>query len=73
MDIIVHALLRGGDAHQAQQFDHPLAGLSGGETEIVAQPIGDLRADWKDWIEGGHRLLEDHGDALATNGPHRPC
>src|SRR5882724_11891640 len=32
--------------------------------------LGDLVADGEDGIEGGHRLLEDHGDVFATNFPH---
>jgi hypothetical protein len=30
----------------------------------------DLAADRQDWIETGHRLLEDHADVFAAYGTH---
>ena len=35
------------------------------------QRLGDLRADAAQRIERRHRLLEDHGDAIAAQLPHR--
>ena len=35
------------------------------------QRLGDLRADAMQRVERRHRLLEDHGDAVAAQLPHR--
>src|SRR6266571_4208592 len=32
--------------------------------------FGDLVADGEDGIEGGHRLLEDHGNFFAAHAAH---
>src|SRR5215472_18082894 len=35
---------------------------------VQHQRLGDLPADAHDWIERGHRLLEDYGYLVATDG-----
>ena len=49
-------------------------GLSGGEgRRVSAGAFGDLAADAHDGVEGGHRLLKDHGDLRAADAPHERC
>ena len=36
------------------------------QTAVTAQRFGDLLADAHQWIEGGLRVLEHHGDLLAA-------
>lgn len=35
---------------------------------VRRQCFGDLVADAHDWVQGGHRLLKDHGDGAAAQG-----
>ena len=37
---------------------------------MEADGFDDLLADGEDGIEGGHRLLEDHGDVAAADRLH---
>ena len=36
---------------------------------VQVHRLGDLHANGQRRVEGRHRLLEDHGDAIAANGP----
>ena len=38
---------------------------------VSERALGDLIADAHDGIEGGHRLLKNHGDARAAELAHR--
>jgi hypothetical protein len=37
---------------------------------VRADRLGQLPADGQHRVERGHRLLEDHGDAVAADFPH---
>ena len=65
--IFPRALLRLGNAHQAQHLDGLVAGLLPAESLVQQQHLGDLAADGQHRIERGHRLLEDHRDVLAAH------
>src|SRR5262249_44057913 len=39
---------------------------------MALQRLPDLVADGEAWIEGGHRLLENHGEPVAPQIPHFP-
>ncbi len=44
---------------------------SGRESRVMgADGFGDLGADLHDGVEGGHGLLEDHGDLAAADAAH---
>ena len=47
------------------------ARLAPRQPAMQAQRLGDLRADRQHRIERRHRLLEDHGDAVAADRGHR--
>ena len=40
------------------------------EALVPRQYLGDLDADRHDRVERGHRILENHGDVLATDVAH---
>ena len=42
-----------------------------GHAQMAHDVLGDLRADGQHRIEAGHRLLEDHRDAMAAQALHR--
>ena len=41
-----------------------------GQPLVQPEHLGDLVADGEDRVEGGHRLLEDHGDPVAPDPAH---
>ena len=53
-------------------LDRAVARRRTGQALVAAQRLGDLVADGVDRIEGGERLLEDHGDAVAAHALHLP-
>ncbi len=67
-----------GHLHQFEEIQRPLPRLSAADTLVAADGLGDLPADREDWIERGHRLLEDHrherpeqvGHHLLGGGDH---
>ena len=66
MRIIVDPLLGRGDADIAQQLDGALARRDAGRAAMPNQHFDNLLADRIGRIERGHRLLEDHGEAIAA-------
>src|SRR6267142_1252297 len=71
MRIFYRPPLRLGDPDQAQHVDGLFPGLLAGHVAMQADSLGDLVADPHYGIERGHRLLEDHGDAIAPDRAHR--
>ena len=59
-----------GDPDQAQHFDGLLPRLLAGHRSMQADRLGDLVADPHHRVERGHRLLEDHRDAVAADRAH---
>jgi hypothetical protein len=68
--VLVHALVRDGDAHQLQHLDGPGAPLLLVEPLVQPQRLHDLVAHGEHGVQRGHRLLEDHGDVVAADLPH---
>ncbi|SNS29438.1 hypothetical protein SAMN06893096_10396 [Geodermatophilus pulveris] len=59
------------DADQGEQLGGPGGGGLGRQVPVVdAQRLLDLLPDAVDRVEGGHRVLEDHRDALAADAGH---
>ena len=71
--IVVEPLLGGGDMHATQQREGLPPGLGCGDLPVADDRLGDLVADGEGGVERGHRLLEDHGDAVAAQIAHRPA
>ena len=70
MGVVVHALLGGGDAYQLEQLDGALAGGPAAHFEVGLQGLAYLPADGQHGVEGGHGVLEDHGDLVAADVGH---
>ena len=64
------ARLRRGDAHRLQQLARAAPG--GGAAGALVHPdrLGHLVADREQRVQRGHRVLQDHGDALAAHVAH---
>ena len=69
MGILLIAALGVGNSHVGQQFEGALFCFGGGNFLVVeGKSLLDLLADGLQGVEGGHGVLEDHGDALAADG-----
>ncbi len=64
--VILHPPLGRGDADARQRLDRQPVGLPPVLALVQHEHLGDLPADRRDRIERRHRLLEDHGDAIAA-------
>ena len=58
------------DAGALQKRDGAFASLEFTHVAVQAQGLHQLSSHWIDRVERGHRLLENHGNAVAANGPH---
>ena len=65
----VDALARVRDADRGQQLDGPVPGCLPADLLVLADLLLDLPAHLVDGIQRGHRVLEDHADARAADGP----
>jgi hypothetical protein len=65
--IILQPRLRVADAHLAQQVYDARAPFGSGKTRVQFQHLAHLLLHRMQWIERGHRLLEDHGDVVAAH------
>ena len=70
MRIFPRPLLGLGYPHQAQHVDRLVPGFLGGQLAMQPNRLGDLVADPHHRVERGHRLLEDHRDAVAADRAH---
>jgi hypothetical protein len=68
--IALQPRFRLGNADLRQQFQRPPARLGIAGRIVQLDDLADLRLDRVQWIERGHRLLEDDGDVAAANLPH---
>ena len=57
------------DADLAQQLDHPFTGRAFGQAAMNFQDFADLLLDGVQRIERCHRLLENHRNVVAADGP----
>ena len=65
--VVLDARGGGRNADHLQQLDGALRGGAPVHVHVELERLGDLAADGEHGIEGGHRLLEDHGDAVAAD------
>ncbi len=70
MRILDGATLGLGDLHQLQHLDHAPHRRGAAEALVQLHALGDLPADAQHRVERGHRLLEDHRDAVAADPAH---
>jgi hypothetical protein len=70
MRILLGALRRRGDPHELEHLDRALPGVLPRRPFVDARDLRDLIPHREDRVQRGHRLLEDHGDAIAANLPH---
>ena len=70
-EVLIHALAVG-DAHHLQQLDGALLDLLLGAALVVVEgdDLVQLVADAEHRVQGGHRLLEDHGHRVAPQVLH---
>jgi len=68
--IIAGAAFGFGDGDVGHGLNGESRGLALGAGSMSEHGLGDLIADAHDGIESGHRFLEDHGDARATQLTH---
>ena len=70
--IVGEAALGFGQVDVAHGGEDALAHLGArGGGSVDADGLGDLRSDGHYRVQGGHRLLEDHGDIAAAAAAHR--
>ncbi len=67
MRIVVQARVGAGNADHLQQLHGTLARLLLVHVQVQFERLGDLAPDRQHRVERGHRILEDHGDAVAAN------
>ena len=71
MRVLLDALLGLRDADLGSSISTArLRGLASAEAAVQRQRLGDLVAAGEDRVERGHRLLEDHRDAVAARRLH---
>ncbi len=68
--IVVNGLLRVGHFDPRQHVNGPLARLSSTHLLVQLDDLGDLAPHGAHRAHGRHRLLEHHGDLVASDGPH---
>ena len=68
--ILVHPLARGRDAHPLQDAHGLCLRRATRQATVVDKSLRDLEPDREHRIEARHRLLEDHGDAVASDLAH---
>ncbi|MCY1222358.1 hypothetical protein D9M72_344480 [compost metagenome] len=66
-------LLRIREFHQLQHPQGTLFGLLRGNLVVEPHRLHNLRPHGVHGVEGGHRLLEDHGDILAADLAYVGC
>src|SRR3546814_7707117 len=65
--ILVEALPGGRYLHPLQHLHRPGARFPAGNRTVAQHHLGNLVADAVDRVQRGHRLLEDHRDAIAAD------
>ena len=70
MGVFVHPLPCLGNANQLQQLNGPVPGGLFVQALVELQGLRNLIPDGKYRVQGGHGLLENHGDPVAPELPH---
>ena len=71
--VAVERLCGRGDADEIEELDRPRPCRGAAHRAVQEDGLGDLVADREDWVERGHRLLEDHADAVAPDRTQGRC
>jgi hypothetical protein len=67
MGVLPQSTFRLGYANHLKQFDGPRGGLVARQTEMGSHRFRELNPNTEQGVEGGHRLLEHHGDPAAPD------
>ena len=59
-----------GDAHEIEKPQRLLVRLAASQLAVQGKRLADLMPDGVQWVERGHGLLKDHGDAVAADPAH---
>src|SRR5437868_6865076 len=70
MRILLRSLFSGWDSRERQHFHSAIPRVASRSGSVNARYFSDLVTDSKYWIQRRHRLLKNHGDAIAANVPH---
>ncbi len=70
MRIGIQPFVNGVQPNQLQQLAHPRTCCLFTHPLVDKQGLVDLFFDCMQWIEGGHRLLKNHGDTVAAKFSH---
>lgn len=69
--VVAQAKLRVRQSDLPHSSEDAVADLCARGSGMVGEKgLGDLVADPKDWVEGSHGLLEDHGDGASAKAAH---
>src|SRR5581483_4614824 len=68
--ILPHPRLRGGDAYRFQELGGARPRGAAPDALVHAQRLRHLVADGEERVQRGHRVLQDHRDALAPHPAH---
>ena len=70
MGVAVEGETAGGEANPIEKDARFGAGFGPARAPMDAEGFGDLVADGLERVEGRHRLLKDHADAVAADPGH---
>ena len=62
--------LRRAHPHLGQELGRPVLHAGARQRRVVAEVLGDLKADGVDGIQGAQRILKDQGDLPAPQSAH---
>jgi hypothetical protein len=68
--VVLHPALGRGHPHLLEAGDGPLRERPAAVLVMDLDGLDELVADGEDRVEGGLRVLQDHGDAAAPDAPH---
>src|SRR5437763_15391535 len=71
MGIFLRAFFRRGNSGKRQHCYRAVPCVLSRSGSVDSDDFGNLVADTENRIERGHRLLENHRDAIAANVTHR--
>ena len=67
MRVLIKLLLWRGDIHLPQEFNCFFSRGSAGNCCVTQECFDNLFAHGENWVEAGHRILEDHRDVASAS------
>ena len=61
------------DPYLVEKIERDLLRFSAVDVLVLPQVFNDLAADLDHRVQGGHGILEDHGDLCSPQAPHLPA